>query len=111
MKERKRKVEDAWHPLSNPCEELPPGAERTYVDRMVMPQQTEDWHRALQGTPPQMGILEGQPRSKLYCGSELHTMQHLLQCHSLEQVCTAEDLAAYNNNTAQKCVQHWLNSI
>ena len=37
-------------------------------------------------------------------------MQHLLQCPLLEQVCTAEDLAAYND-TAQKCVQHWLNSI
>ena len=39
---------------------------RAYVDRMEMPQETEDWYRALQGTctPPQMGILEGQPRSK-----------------------------------------------
>ena len=39
---------------------------RAYVDGMEMPQQTEDWHRALQGTPLQMGILEGQPRSKLW---------------------------------------------
>ena len=39
---------------------------RAYVDGMEMPQQTEDWHRGLQGTPPQMGILAGQPRSKLW---------------------------------------------
>ena len=37
-------------------------------------------------------------------------MRYLPRCPLLEQVCTAEDLAAYND-TAQKCVQHWLNSI
>ena len=80
----------------NSCEELPAGAQ--YVDGMEMPQQTEDWHRALQGTPPQMGILEGQLRSKLWLWLWAHTMQHLLQCPLLEQVCTPEDLAAYHKN-------------
>ena len=45
----------------NPCEELPPGAERTWTEWKCL-NRLEDWHRALQGTPPQMGILEGQPK-------------------------------------------------
>ena len=32
---------------------------------VVSRQQTETWHRALQGTPLQMGIFERQPGSKL----------------------------------------------
>ena len=57
-----------------------------------------------------MGILERQQDLNGDYGSEPHTMQHLLQYPMLEQVCTAEDLAAYND-TAQKYVQHWQNSI
>ena len=48
------------------------------------------------------GYLKDDQDLNCDCGSELHTMQHLLQCPLLEQVCTAEDLAAYND-TAQKC--------
>ena len=82
---------------------------RAYVDGMEMPQQTEDWHRALQGTPPQMGILEGQPRSKLWLALSP------IPCSIYSSVlCWSKyaqlDLAAYND-TAQKSVQHWLNSI
>ena len=51
--------------------------------------------------------LEVQGARKL---GNVNTMQYLLQCPLLEQVCTAEDLAAYND-TAQICIQHWLNSI
>ena len=65
---------------------------------MEMPQQTEDWYRALQGTPSKMGVLEGHNQDlNCDCGSELHTMQYLLQCPLLEQVCTAKDLAAHND--------------
>ena len=45
-----------------PCEKVSRWS-RVYVDGIEMSQQTENWHGALQGTPPQMGILEGQPRS------------------------------------------------
>ena len=41
------------------------GEKRVYVDGVEMPQQTDDWHRALQGTPPEKGILEQQSKSKL----------------------------------------------
>ena len=33
--------------------------------------------------------LNGKQELNLECGSEPHTMQHLLQCPLLEQVCTA----------------------
>ena len=44
--------------------------------------------------------------------SFLLTMHHqtMLKCPLLEQECTTEDLAAYND-TAQKCVQIWLNCV
>ena len=47
----------------NPYEELTAGAERMWTEWKCLNRLY--WHRALQGTPPQMGILEGQQRSKL----------------------------------------------
>ena len=44
------------------------------------------------------------------CGSESQTMQHLLRCPLLEQVCSADDLATHND-IARNCVQQWLNTV
>ena len=41
------------------------------------------------------------------CGTDQQTMDHLLCCPLLEQKCTSDDLASYNEN-AKKCVQLWL---
>ena len=73
----------------NPCEELPAGAQCLWAEWKCLNRLKIDWHRPLQGTPPQTGILEWQPRSKPWM--QLHIMQHLLQCPLLEQECTAED--------------------
>ena len=58
--------------------------------------------------------LLNQPGSQVQmcpkCDTTTQTMHHLLKCPILEQECTAEDLAAYNN-TAQKCIQLWLNCV
>ena len=82
------------------------------MDRMEMPLQTEDWQRALQCTVllHRWGHLKDNQDLNFECGSELHTIQHLLQCPLLKQVCTAKKLAT-NNDTAQKYVQDWPNRI
>ena len=93
----------------NPCEELPAGAEHMWTELGCL-------NRLGNGIGHckvllhKWGYLKDNQDLNWDCGSELHTMQHLLQCPLLEQVCTAEDLTAYND-TAQKCVHHWLNSI
>ena len=94
-------------PMSlNPCEELPPGAERTWTEWKCLNRLRTGKGRC-KVLIHKWGYLKDNQDLNCNCGSELHTMQHLLQCPLLEQVCTAE---AYND-TVQKCVQHWLNSI
>ena len=80
----------------NPCEELSAGAERMWT-KWKRPNRLRTGIWALQSTPPQMGILEGQLRSKLWLWPWAPV--------SFVGASIAEDLVDYND-TAQKCVQH-----
>ena len=93
----------------NPSEELPAGAERMWTEWKCLNRLRTGIERC-KALLHKWGCLKDNQDLNCECGSEPHTMQHLLQCPLLEQVCTAKDLAAYND-TAQNCVRHWLNSI
>ena len=54
--------------------------------------------------------MQTQPVNECDCGTDQQTMDHLLCCPLLEQKCTSDDLASYNEN-ANKCVQLLLKHI
>ena len=93
----------------NPREELPAGAECKWTEWKCLNRLRTGIGRC-KVLLHKWGYLQDNQDLNCDCGSEPQTMEHLLQCPLLEQACTAEDLAAYND-TAHKCVQHYLNII
>ena len=92
-----------------PQEELPPGADTKWTEWKCLNRLRTGVGRS-KVSLQKWGYLDTAEDVTCDCRTAPQTMQHLLQCPVLEQVCTADDLAVYNEN-AQKCVQQWLEYI
>ena len=92
-----------------PQEELPPGADTKWTEWKCLNRLRTGVGRS-KVSLQKWGYLDTAEDVICDCRTAPQTMQHLLQCPVLEQVCTADDLAVYNEN-AQKCVQQWLEYI
>ena len=92
-----------------PSEELPTGAETRWIEWKCLNRLRTGVGRSKEFLQ-RWGYLGDSSDLKCECGTEPQTMQHLLECPLLEQTCITRDLADYND-TAHKCVQHWLNRI
>ena len=89
-----------------PQEELPPGADTKWTEWKCL-NRLRTGVGCSKVSLQKWGYLDTAEDVTCDCRTAPQTMQHLLQCPVLEQVCTADDLAVYNEN-AQKCVQQWL---
>ena len=86
-------------------EQLPPGANSNYAVWKCLNRLRSGKGRC-KVTLQEWGYLKDADVTCV-CRSEPQTMDHLLKCPLLNQECTAEDLAEFND-AAQDCVQLWL---
>ena len=83
-----------------PQEELPPGADTKWTEWKCLNRLRTGMGRS-KVSLQKWGYLDTAEDVTCDCRTAPQTMQHLLQCPVLEQVCTADDLAVHNEN-AQK---------
>lgn len=90
-----------------PAEELPPGADDTW-------QRWKCLNRLRTGVGRSRDAMQKwgfySESTACECGIEPQTMQHMLQCPLLDEICSSEDLAQYTV-CAQKCVDKWISVV
>jgi hypothetical protein len=89
-----------------PKAELPPGSDTKCTEWKCF-NRLRTGVGCSKDTLDKWGYLDNSQDLKCRCDTPTNNAPFALKCPLLEQVCTAEHLAAYNG-IAQKCVQLWL---